>query len=82
LEHHFKELKACLKEKILNNLKNKNMDNINKKASGQNAIWDGPLDLDALPKGKGSSSGKYGMEISKAHCGCSSMKGPITQRAK
>ena len=31
------------------------MDNINKKASGQNAIWDGPLDLDALPKGKGSS---------------------------
>jgi len=21
------------------------MDNINKKASGQNAIWDGPLDL-------------------------------------
>ena len=33
-------------------------------------------------KGKGSSSGKYGMEISKAHCGCSSMKGPITQRAK
>mgnify|MGYP003957144899 FL=1 len=58
------------------------MDNINKKASGQNAIWDGPLDLDALPKGKGSSSGMYGMEISKAHCGCDSMKGPITQRAK
>ena len=28
------------------------MDNINKKASGQNAIWDGPLYLDALPKGK------------------------------
>ena len=58
------------------------MDNINKKASGQNAIWDGPLDLDALPKGKGSSSCMYGMEISKAHCGCDSMKGPITQRAK
>jgi hypothetical protein len=58
------------------------MDNINKKASGQNAIWDGPLDLDALPKGKGSSSGMYGMEISKAHCGCGSIKGPITQRAK
>ena len=49
---------------------------------GESHIWDGPLDLDALPKGKGSSSGKYGMEISKAHCGCSSMKGPITQRAK
>ena len=58
------------------------MDNINKKSSGQNAIWDGQLDLDALPKGKGSSSGKYGMEISKAHCGCSYMKGHITQRAK
>jgi len=58
------------------------MDNINKKASGQNAIWDGPLNLEALPQGKGSSSGKYGMEISKASCGCSSMKGPITQRAK
>lgn len=58
------------------------MDNINKKASGQNAIWDGPLDLNALPKGKGSSSGKYGMQVSKADCGCDSMKGPITQRAK
>ena len=58
------------------------MDNINKKASGQNAILDGPLDLDALPKCKCSSSGKYGMQVSKAHCGCDSMKGPITQRAK
>tara|TARA_Y100000389_G_C17201846_1_gene384062 strand:- start:317 stop:496 length:180 start_codon:yes stop_codon:yes gene_type:complete len=58
------------------------MDNINKKASGQNAIWDGPLDLSVLPKGKGSSSGKYGMQVSKADCGCDSMKGPITQRAK
>jgi hypothetical protein len=38
----------------------------NKASVGQNAIWDGPLDLDALPKGKGSSSGKYGMELSKA----------------
>jgi hypothetical protein len=76
------ESPAC-KKKILNNLKNKNMKDYKNKASvGQNAIWDGPLDLDALPKGKGSSSGKYGMEISKAHCGCSSMKGPITQRAK
>ena len=59
------------------------MDNVKNKASvGQNAIWDGPLDLDALPKGYGSSSGCKGMEISKAHCGCSSIKGPITQRAK
>ena len=37
----------------------------NKASVGQNAIWDGPLDLDALPKGKGSSSGKYGMEFLK-----------------
>jgi hypothetical protein len=70
------------KRKILNNLKNKDMANITNKASGQNAIWDGPLNLESLPQGKGSSSGKYGMEISKAHCGCSSIKGPITQRAK
>jgi hypothetical protein len=32
--------------------------------------------------GKGSSSGITGMEVSKADCGCSSLKGPITQRAK
>ena len=71
------------KKKILNNFKYKNMKDYKNKASvGQNAIWDGPLDLDALPKGKGSSSGKYGMELSKASCGCSSFKGPITQIAK
>ena len=58
------------------------MDNINKKASGQNAIWDGPLDLDALPKGYGSSSGCKGMEISKAHCGCSSIKDLLLSELK
>ena len=58
------------------------MNKINKNSSGQNSIWDGPLNLEALPQGKGSSSGKHGMEISKAYCGCDSMKGPITQRAK
>jgi len=42
------------------NLKNKDMDNVKNKASGQNAIWDGPLNLESLPQGKGSSSGKNG----------------------
>ena len=28
---------------------------------GANAIWNGPLDSTALPKGKGSSSGKNGI---------------------
>ena len=47
---------------------------------GANALWNGPFDTTALPKGKGSSSGKDGIifnnikPIYKA--------GPITQRAK
>ena len=52
----------------------------NKASVGQNAIWDGPLDLDALPKGKGSSSGITGLEVSKYPCEYKG--GPITQRAK
>ena len=58
------------------------MDNVKNKASGQSAIWDGPLNLESLPQGKGSSSGSQGMEVSKADCGCNSVKGPITSRAK
>ena len=34
-------------------------------AVGENAVWDGPLDLTGFPKGKGSSSGITGMEVSK-----------------
>jgi hypothetical protein len=49
---------------------------------GENAVWDGPLSKAGFPMGKGSSSGITGMEVSKADCGCDSMKGPITQRAK
>lgn len=51
--------------------------------TGANALWDGPLDMTDFPMGKGSSSGKNGMEVLKASCGCgaSSMM-PITQRAK
>lgn len=50
---------------------------------GANAIWEGPFDTTGYPKGKGSSSGKDGMEVSKADCGCkhSSMTS-ITQRVK
>lgn len=33
---------------------------------GENAIWDGPLDKTGFPMGKGSSSGKDGMQVSKA----------------
>lgn len=50
--------------------------------SGENSLWDGPLSKVGFPMGKGSSSGINGMQVSKADCGCSSFKGPITQRAK
>jgi len=49
--------------------------------TGANALWDGPLDVSDFPMGKGSSSGKNGMEVSKAECDCPGMT-PITQRAK
>jgi hypothetical protein len=48
---------------------------------GEGAIWDGPLSKEGFPMGKGSSSGKNGLEVSKAECGCGG-KGPITSRAK
>jgi len=35
---------------------------------GENAIWDGPLSKEGFPMGKGSSSGKNGLEVSKATC--------------
>ena len=47
---------------------------------GENAIWDGPLSKEGFPMGKGSSSGKDGLEVSKYPC--DSKAGPITQRAK
>jgi hypothetical protein len=68
--------------------KNINMKNIKQlKADlagqvGENALWDGPLSKEGFPMGKGSSSGSKGMEVSKAHCGCDSVKGPITSRAR
>lgn len=47
--------------------------------TGANALWDGPLDITGFPMGKGSSSGKDGMELSKADC--KYMAGPITNKA-
>ncbi len=49
---------------------------------GENTIWDGPLSQLGRPHGKGSSSGIKGMKLKLADCGCDSLKGPITQRAK
>lgn len=48
---------------------------------GESHLWDGPIDLNMLPKGKGSSSGKNGLEVSKYACKPYSFE-PITQRAK
>jgi hypothetical protein len=48
---------------------------------GENAIWDGPLSKEGFPMGKGSSSGKDGLEVSKAPFTCGHGT-PITQRAK
>ena len=47
---------------------------------GENALWEGPLDTTGFPMGKGSSSGKNGMEVKKYPC--SYKGGPITMRAK
>ena len=47
---------------------------------GENAVWDGPLSKVGFPMGKGSSSGRLGMQVSKYPC--PNPKGPITQIAK
>ena len=49
---------------------------------GENTLWDGPLSQEGRPHGQGSSSGKNGMKLKLADCGCDSLKGPITSRAK
>ncbi len=33
---------------------------------GENAIWDGPLNTDGFPKGKGNSRGITGMKLNHA----------------
>ena len=50
--------------------------------SGLNHLWDGPFDTSNLPMGKGSSSGKNGMEVKKYPCKDVNPGLPITQRAK
>ena len=47
---------------------------------GESALWNGPLDVEGFPMGKGSSSGKKGMEVSKADFECGHGT-PITNRA-
>lgn len=47
---------------------------------GETHLWDGPLDTTGFPMGKGSSSGKNGMEIKKYPCNYSVE--PITQKVK
>jgi len=47
---------------------------------GANALWNGPFDTTALPKGKGSSSGKDGMIFNNIKPVCDPRA--ITQKAK
>ena len=47
---------------------------------GANALWAGPLDTTAYPKGPGSSAGKDGIKLRFDQPSCS--EEPITQRAK
>ena len=44
---------------------------------GRDALWDGPLDLGSMPKGKGSSSGANGIKLL-AHNESPYIQGPIT----
>ena len=62
----------------------KNIKNLKVELAGQvgeNDIWDGPLSKEGFPMGKGSSSGKNGLEVSKYPCKCDPCT-PITSRAK
>jgi hypothetical protein len=49
---------------------------------GSNALWDGPLNTSGFPMGKGSSSGKNGMQLKKYPCKSYDLQEPITTRAK
>jgi|TARA_R110000803_G_scaffold50723_3_gene105093 hypothetical protein len=50
--------------------------------TGENAVWDGPLDTSGFPMGKGSSSGITGMQIKKYPCKSYDLQPPITAKAK
>ena len=61
----------------------KNIPNATGKASGEvgeSALWDGPLSQIGRPHGKGSSSGKNGMQVLKYPTPYEAK--PITQCAK
>ena len=58
------------------------MKNIKNGTVGENALWDGPLDISSFPTGKGSSSGNNGMEVLNANCGCGEDMTSIMQRVK
>lgn len=47
---------------------------------GANALWNGPFDTTALPKGKGSSSGKDGIILNNIKPSYNGL--PITEKAK
>jgi hypothetical protein len=47
---------------------------------GANALWNGPFDTTALPKGNGSSSGKDGIIFNNIKPQYNAM--PITEKAK
>ena len=48
---------------------------------GYDAIWDGPLNTSAIPKGKGSSNGSEGIRLL-AKNQPAYTPGPITEKAK
>jgi len=50
-------------------------------AQGSNAIWDGPLNMDSMPRGKGSSSGANGIQLLAKNMPMYKA-GPITEKAK
>ncbi len=71
-------------QKVIKNKDMKKIKNLKVELAGQvgeNAVWDGPLSKEGFPMGKGSSSGKNGLEVSKAPFECGHGT-PITSRAK
>jgi hypothetical protein len=50
-------------------------------AQGSDAIWDGPLNMDNMPRGKGSSSGANGIQLLAKNMPAY-IPGPITEIAK
>jgi hypothetical protein len=49
---------------------------------GESHVWDGPLDVNGFPMGKGSSSGITGMQIKKYPCKSYDLQPPITKKVQ